>query len=383
MTDSHGPYADAVARFADLDLGDGPPVYAVAPGDDDSPGDVRAALIAALAPGDVRATGAVAPGQRRAPGSGYDRSGDRLHDASGRSGSTLLGGGTPYAGQTVDVAHALATWGLDWTPILRPLHCDGAPFALSRALVRGPRATLAARGEPDPLAGQALACVGTRYTPIPAVDVFGCLGDSALVERGGETYGGRVQWLQCRIPEHDYAGPDGAEHRAYAVLWARHGDGTAGAGLTDVRTVCQNTGDAAIAGAERATTWRHTASGPARVAAFRDATAAGVGYYGALRREYARLAGVRLTEATARAALAELVPGESTRSGNVRTAMYDAYLRAPGALPGTAYGLWQGLTHYVDHVRAIRTGVDRIGDSLLGGGAELRARAWQTVSVLS
>jgi hypothetical protein len=50
-----------------------------------------------------------------------------------------------------------------------------------------------------------------------------------------------------------------------------------------------------------------------------------------------------------------------------------SYYRAPGAVPGTAYGLVQGVTHFIDHVRG---GDDsRLVSAWFGQGATLKDKA--------
>jgi hypothetical protein len=50
-----------------------------------------------------------------------------------------------------------------------------------------------------------------------------------------------------------------------------------------------------------------------------------------------------------------------------------SYYRAPGACPGTAYGVLQGVTHYLDHERG--TDANRLSSSWFGQGAGLKEQA--------
>jgi len=59
-----------------------------------------------------------------------------------------------------------------------------------------------------------------------------------------------------------------------------------------------------------------------------------------------------------------------------------SYYRAPGATPGNLYGVLNGVTHFVDHVRG--TSADKRTDSAwLGQGAELKDRAFDTLCQMS
>lgn len=52
-----------------------------------------------------------------------------------------------------------------------------------------------------------------------------------------------------------------------------------------------------------------------------------------------------------------------------------SYRHAPGAAPGTWYGVVQGLTHYVDHARGSSAG-SRLDSALFAQGADLKRRGW-------
>jgi len=54
--------------------------------------------------------------------------------------------------------------------------------------------------------------------------------------------------------------------------------------------------------------------------------------------------------------------------------MRNSYTQAPGAMPGTAFGLVQAVTHYVDHVRG-RDDDKRMTSAWFGQGATMKQRA--------
>lgn len=58
-------------------------------------------------------------------------------------------------------------------------------------------------------------------------------------------------------------------------------------------------------------------------------------------------------------------------------ALTDSYYQAPGAEPGTAYGVLQGVTHYIDHSRGKDT--DRLASAWFGQGAVLKDRAMEVI----
>lgn len=72
---------------------------------------------------------------------------------------------------------------------------------------------------------------------------------------------------------------------------------------------------------------------------------------------------------------AKPVPAEPKRDPRGLDSLLTAYHAAPGALPGTARGLWEATTYFLDHQR----GTDRekrLDSAWLGQGAEMKERAW-------
>lgn len=58
-------------------------------------------------------------------------------------------------------------------------------------------------------------------------------------------------------------------------------------------------------------------------------------------------------------------------------ALETAYVSAPGAMPGSAYGVLQGVTRFVDHVRGSDS--DRLSSAWFGQGATLKARTLDVI----
>lgn len=301
--------------------------------------------------------------------------GDKVHSASGHSGAALWGTG---AESDTDVAalplhDALVRWGLDWRVYAAPLTCEGDTVEGHVALRRSDTR-------------DCLGVVTSSYGVLQNEDVFAVLGDALLVERGGSMRGGRDCWVQARVPDLDLD-VYGDAIRTYALLHASHARGSARAVLVDTRVVCRNTLAHACAEGGAGIVLRHTSRAEERLRAFGELIAEGHGIMGAIAEEYRRMADAKVSDSQVEATLLAIVPGDSTRSENVRQAMYDAYMgrdgRVLGAAPGNAYGLWQGVTGYVEHMRSVRNGADRASDVLLGGGATMRATAWQHVRVLA
>lgn len=75
------------------------------------------------------------------------------------------------------------------------------------------------------------------------------------------------------------------------------------------------------------------------------------------------------------------VAAEPVRAIRGLSDLMNSYQHAPGAVTGNAYGLLQGVTHYVDHVRG--TDAKRLQSSWFGQGASLKERAMESALTLA
>jgi hypothetical protein len=84
----------------------------------------------------------------------------------------------------------------------------------------------------------------------------------------------------------------------------------------------------------------------------------------------------RFTDADMAALAQVLMPGDSTRTKNNRDRMMDAWVSAPGANAGTAWGAAQAVTYYTSHY--IGSDESRADTAIFGTGlgADMQADAW-------
>lgn len=70
-----------------------------------------------------------------------------------------------------------------------------------------------------------------------------------------------------------------------------------------------------------------------------------------------------------------------TRTRNNIVSVMETIATGPGqdCFRGTAYNVWNGMTHWVDHVRSLRSNTDRFEAGLIGSGEKLKDRAIQVV----
>lgn len=230
--------------------------------------------------------------------------------------------------------------------------------------------------------GKALAVVGPQFTPVSNRDkvaLFDALGERGTLRnlRSGEFGGGRRVWIQGE--------PDaraqilGQTIQAKLTLCDGH-DGSLTLALvdSDVNIICQNT-FARAHKTGKGIRLRHTGS---IVERFADAVLAIKQSIDGFQESVQRIS-VMATQQQSKGewvALLDqffpLVKAEAGMKGHendavqaTRDYLWRAYETAPGAVPGTRYGAYQAITHWISHERGHdRT---RFEQSLVGEGARL------------
>ena len=266
-----------------------------------------------------------------------------------------------------------------------------------------------------------IAVVSDRYKvvqPRTVLEFFRdlCATNAWKLETAGVLGGGAKYWALARTTLED--GVNGDAHQVY-VLLATSADGSMAtiARPTATRVVCQNTLTMALSSSDgKAVKVPHsTLFNP-------DAVRAQLGLvdldasWETFRKRMQALAETEVAPAVASAYFAELLrptgvspvqraaaaaEGDetfaallgkpigqaaaaptSTRAIRGLADLERSYTQAPGAVPGTAYGLLQGVTHWVDHARG-RDAEGRIQSALFGQGQALKDRALALAETVS
>jgi phage/plasmid-like protein (TIGR03299 family) len=269
--------------------------------------------------------------------------------------------------------------------------------------------------------GAALSVVSDRYKAVQPGQVLDFFRETAggqgwNIETAGVLREGRQFWALARTPV-EISGAD--ETRLY-TLFSTSADGSLATSVTGtaVRVVCANTLGMALRGSKgRELKIRHnTAFDPKTIQrelgmVDLDSTWAAFGD------QMRKLAGVEVSRSDATRIFSELlrpgyleqereavvlqdvgavdfagllsaprrISGVSERikvsddGGRAIRGLMDleeSYISAPGACPGSGYGVLQGATHYLDHVRG---GSDRLASAWFGQGANLKDRAQELI----
>lgn len=236
--------------------------------------------------------------------------------------------------------------------------------------------------------GAVLGVVSPRYTPVQNAElaalaqVFNTDGRVTVETMGVLGIGERV-WIQARW-SNPLELPGGDTLLPFLVITTSH-DGRHPVSVFNsvTRVVCQNTLNAAFHDGKNHHTIRHTGDMRTKLLEVGRALGASdraINEFGA----YASfLQSKTVTVAEAEAFWLRLVPNDSGRSKNIRTALADSFESAPGA-QATRWGLVNAVSHYVDHKRAVRgAGGDtgRLTSALFGTGADIKTKALQLAGV--
>jgi phage/plasmid-like protein (TIGR03299 family) len=300
----------------------------------------------------------------------------------------LLGQRTPGA-QTWEQAAELAH--INYTVSKKQLYGSGAPYTPGLIPVD-------AWGMFRDDNGAFLGAVGARYTPIQWHQTMKFL-DTITENIGGAHYdsagalgrGERI-WASIKIPM-DFEVTPGDKLLTYLMgITAHDGSSSQLTKISTTRPVCQNTVNAALAGAGQLLKIKHTRTAQERMTRQAELLI-GLGKdVKALETKLRRLAEVRMTRESMNSIMERLFPKQEkanqTRRDNIVAEVLSLYERndnnAFPVIRGTAYNLFNAITEFTDHHRTARaaegdseqaTVIARATSALFGSGDTLKTDA--------
>ena len=272
--------------------------------------------------------------------------------------------------------------GIDYTVELRPLFLEGSEKPLD-----GHRATVRTD------TGAPLGVVGDRYRPIQNRDALGTLDpltvDGMAKWIGGGTFkGGAMAYGQVTLGNAGEVVPGDVLKGMLVVSNGHDGGRNMRVTATTVRVVCQNTLALAEAKGTRLFLARHTVAAAGKLDDIKRAVAALRADYESELEKLRFLAAKTMSDADAKRFLASMIPAPKPEDQKTRRAqdnwerqqrdIWDFVSRGQGTdipgVRGTAWGLLNGVTEYVDHGQA-RDRKEPLEFALLGEGAALKSRA--------
>ena len=236
--------------------------------------------------------------------------------------------------------------------------------------------------------------VGNRYEIVQNRDAFNFFdsivgGELAMFETAGAIGKGEKIFITAKMPSFIRIAGTEDITEVYVLLTSTHdGTGAVIAAITPIRVVCANTLNSALKNTISKVSLRHTSS---VIKALEDAhRLIGIShaYTEELNECFNFLATKKVSDAKVKSVIELLFPGDkkedkddSTRIKNIREAVLKSYEGGVGQekILGTAWGVYNGITHYLDHEKEYKNEAVKFENIISGGSADLASLALQTL----
>jgi phage/plasmid-like protein (TIGR03299 family) len=293
---------------------------------------------------------------------------------AGTSGFKTAQLSNPNAPTGVVLRDVLPAAGLNWTVEVQKIQTvDGVEIPKMFATVRQDTKTV-------------LGIVGSWYKPVQNAEAAKFVGDvldssDAIVETAGFLHGGKRIWFLVRLPQEVQIG--GTDPIVPYLLLANSHDRSMSMRvcMTPIRVVCQNTLNAALKGAKDMWSIWHTQSIQGRINDVRDTLKLSFAYYDTFAEEMNRLSETPFSDDQFEALTLKLIPAKARRGKTEvserqeltaevkRRALGRIWLESDTVDHGTAYGAYNAITEWTDHVvtNTEKRNRDRRAEQLLWG----------------
>jgi phage/plasmid-like protein (TIGR03299 family) len=282
----------------------------------------------------------------------------------------------------VDSLTMLQGAGLDWDVAIRPLWIRKN----SGEFVQHSKSREVYRTDNE----QSLGTVKSRYETFSNREAF-AFGDE-LVNNGdahwvtaGQQNGGSRVFMTMEIGDgFRVLGED--DYKLFLFLRTSHGDGTSvSASIVPFRVWCLNQSQAVIR--ERVSTWAipHTTTIKDRVEEARQSLRLTASYADEFQVLMERLAGVTVTDDKAKLLVGSMIDPNRSRRDAMIEGIMTTYQESATVEPyrGTGYGLLNGVTEYMDHVKRQNSANARFNSIMGGEGAKYRNEIIQNLLALA
>lgn len=242
-----------------------------------------------------------------------------------------------------------------------------------------------------------LGVVGKSYTPLQNNDAFNFF--DPIVERGEAMYhtagvlqDGRKIWLLAKLPNSIVLkGEDIIDQ--YVCLTNSH-DGSTGviACISSIRVVCSNTLQAALHGTKNKISVRHTTNVAENLKVAHEVMGLQNITTGALQQAYDLLQNKKVNTAFVDEFLNALYPKKeenktNTNGDRIREQIISAFETSPGhelaSSNGTAFGLYNAVTYYTNHVKEYKTADQRLNSIWNGGSLNVEQKTFNILMTMS
>jgi len=236
---------------------------------------------------------------------------------------------------------------------------------------------------------EVLGCVGDDYEPLQNAEAFSVLKPAMAqhgitIDTAGALGRGDIVWMLAKLPESIEPMP-GDKVDGYFLIKTGHNGYTAyDAALTPIRVVCSNTLTIALRQLSNRITLRHVKSDMEQMELVTKMVTELVTNLKKTGEAYKKLAAKKWSFSDMRAYINAVVgvPDEATKGPKAlkRDAILELTASGAGAdiTKGTAWGAYNAVTEYVDHVRvgkSVRMLKARDESSMFGLQASMKAKA--------
>jgi phage/plasmid-like protein (TIGR03299 family) len=280
--------------------------------------------------------------------------------------------GSALDGETLTSEQMIERAGLGWEVGIRPLyrHMNDGTTLASESLETYRMDTEAQIGT-----------VKSRYEPLQNREVF-AFGDAVVeqglgrwVDAGLQKNGARVFMTMKLAEQFQVLGRDPFD--LYLFLSAGHDGGRSITAFeTPIRVSCLNQMNAVQHNHMSRYSIQHTTSMRQRLEDARLAISHGTEFIAELQKSAEKLAKTQLTDRKARNLIEGIVPQTRSRRDEVVNDILTVYASSPTieGYRGTAYGLLNGVTEYMDHVKRQNNGNARFESVFFGEGAKAQRK---------
>lgn len=233
-----------------------------------------------------------------------------------------------------------------------------------------------------------LGVVGNRYKVVQNTEAFAFFdeivgGKFAMFETAGVLGQGERIFVSAKMPDIIQIAGTNDISEVYVLLTSSHdGSGSIIAAVTPVRVVCQNTLNAALRNTVSRVAIRHTTNAKTKLEEAHKLLGISHKYITEVNEMFNSLAKKSITDAQVKELVNSLWVSkakevgseedvkESTRINNIREAVMNSYFSGVGQsqIIGTAWGAYNGITHFLDHIQKYKSG-DKKFDSLMNGAS--------------
>jgi phage/plasmid-like protein (TIGR03299 family) len=208
--------------------------------------------------------------------------------------------------------------------------------------------------------------------------------NEAIYETAGVLNLGERVWILARLPGYIKLLGKDVVHK-YLLLYNSHdGSSMIRAKLSPIRVVCNNTLSVALAGMEQEVRIKHTHSALEKLEEAHKLLGLSNSVYDLLESIFKRMSLTKVTDKQLLRYVGSLIPDNpesesNTRMENIRDTILNLHEAVEDAkvIRGTAFGAYNAVTEYTDHMTTTKDPNRRLNSIWFGGSEKLKVKAFQ------